>query len=290
MRGKRFFGEAVLHIPLIIFSITIILPLIVMITTSFAGTTSGVFTLFPKKIDLTGYQLIFSNPSTILNGYLTSIIVTVVGTLLSMVATTGVAYALSRYDFRYRNAISFYVYFTMLFSGGLVPTYILMTQYLHLTDSIWALILPYLVNAFYVLILRTFMQKIPMELIESCYIEGAGEYRIFVQFILPLSKPGLATVGLLTVFVYWNDWWLSMLYIEMSRWMPLQGVLTRIMNNFTFVTGSLTTLPMGVTLQNLPSESMRMGMALLAAGPILIVFLFFQKFFIKGITVGALKG
>ncbi len=289
-KKKKFYEPLIIHSPLILFCIAIVLPLIVMVSTSFSGVTGGKFRIIPERIDLTGYKLIFQNPKVIMYGYITSISVTVLGTLMSMVATAGVAYVISRHDFKHRNKISFYIYFTMLFSGGLVPTYILISQYLHLKDTIWVLTLPYMVVPFYVLMLRTFMQSIPMEIIESCYMDGAGEYRIFAQFIIPLSKSGLATIALFTTFLYWNDWWLALLYIENSNLVPLQAVLTRIMNNFTLLTSTMRELPMGLKIQDLPSESMRMGMGLLAAGPILIAFPFFQNYFVRGITIGSLKG
>ena len=248
MRSKQITLNAIMHIPLVIFCFSVILPLIVLISTSFSGLLGGNFRLIPQEINLLGYKMIFQNPQLIMRGYMTSSIVTVVGTLLSVIVTAGVAYAISRYDFKHRNKISFFIYFTMLFSGGLVPTYMLVAQYLQLRDSLWALILPYVVSPFYVLMLRTFMQTIPIEIIESCYLDGAGEYRIFAQIILPLSKPGLATIALFTIFLYWNDWWLSLLYIETSNFIPLQAVLTRIMNNIQFLTGTVHTLPMGMRL------------------------------------------
>ena len=290
MKARKNFYTVLLQMPIVLFCVTIILPFITAISTSFSGASGGKFSFWPATIDLTGYKLIFTNPSVILYGYITSVSVTVIGTTCALIVTTGLSYALSRYDFKYRNKLSFYVYFTMLFSGGLVPQYILITQYLRLKDSIWALILPYLVQPFYVLMLRVFMRSIPFEIIESCYIDGAGEFRIFAYIVLPLARTGIATIAIFITFIYWNDWWLALLYLESSVFVPLQLVLTRIMINFTFLTSSIRNIPVNVRMNNLPVESMRMGMALLAAAPMLIAFPFFQEYFIKGITLGSLKG
>jgi putative aldouronate transport system permease protein len=161
---------------------------------------------------------------------------------------------------------------------------------LHLKNTIWVLILPYLAVPWFILLLRSFMQKIPHSIIESCMMDGASEFRIFTQIILPLAKPGLATVALFSLLQYWNDWWLSLLYIDQENLVPLQYMLYRMMNNIEFLTHSSNALPPGVSVSQLPSESARMAMAILAAGPMLAVFPFFQKHFVRGLTVGAVKG
>jgi len=167
----------------------------------------------------------------------------------------------------------------------------LISRYLGLKSNFFVLVLPYLILPWFVLILRTFMQKIPMEIIESCMIDGASEYRTFFQIILPLSKPGLATVGLFIMLRYWNDWWLAMLFIEKEVLVPLQYMLYRMMNNISFLTSSSNQMPASMKQTVvLPRESARMAMAVLAAGPMLVVFPFFQKYFVKGLTVGAVKG
>ncbi|MGQ9631006.1 MAG: carbohydrate ABC transporter permease [bacterium] len=178
----------------------------------------------------------------------------------------------------------------MLFNGGLVPWYILIVRYLHLKDTLWVLIVPYLVVPWFVLLLRTFFQQIPISLIESAKIDGASEFRIFFSIIVPLSKPALATIGLFICLRYWNDWWLSLLYIEKENLVPLQYMLYRMMANIQFLTSQLTTTAVDIDVGKLPNESARMAMCVLAAGPMLFVFPFFQKYFVKGLTAGALKG
>ncbi|WP_246218325.1 carbohydrate ABC transporter permease [Litoribacterium kuwaitense] len=185
---------------------------------------------------------------------------------------------------------TFYIFFTMLFSGGIVPLYILVTQFLHLGDTIWALILPYLVNPFFVLIMKGFMDQVPFEIVESAKIDGAGEWRIFFKLIIPLTTPALATVGLFTSFLYWNDWWLGLLFIDDQDLVPLQLLLYRIMNTIEFLSNNMHSANVSIDMSQFPSLSARMAMAVLVAGPMLFVFPFFQRFFVKGLTVGSIKG
>jgi putative aldouronate transport system permease protein len=282
------------HTILMLFAALCIIPLWGIITVSFSSESDIVrhgYEFFPRTFDLLGYKYVLTNPTMILNSYSVSAGLTLVGTALSLILTAGLSYALSRPDYKFRNAVSFYIFFTMLFSGGLVPWYMLISRYMNLKSTFWVLVLPYLILPWFVLILRTFMQKIPAEILESCMIDGAGEYRIFVQIILPLSKPGLATVGLFILLRYWNDWWLAMLFIEKESLIPLQYMLYRMMNNIAFLTSSSNQMPPGLKgTISLPKESARMAMAVLAAGPMLLVFPFFQKYFVKGLTVGAVKG
>jgi putative aldouronate transport system permease protein len=247
------------------------------------------YRLFPIHIDLSGYRYVLSDPTSIINAYKISVFVTIIGTLMSLMVIAGISYVISRPDFKYKNVLSFYIFFTMLFNGGLVPWYMLISNYLHLKDNIFVLILPYLANAWFILLLRTFFQKMPFEIIESCSIDGANEFTIFFKIVLPLSKPGLAAIGLFLMLMYWNDWWLSMLFIENQVLVPLQLMLYSIMQNIQYLTsGNAQSAILGY--QHIPTESARMVMAILAAGPMLFVFPFFQRYFVKGLTVGAVKG
>ena len=277
-----------------IFAILCIVPLWGIVTVSFSSEADIMqrgYQLIPRTFDLMGYRYVLTNPTMILNSYTVSVGLTLVGTAMSLVLTAGLAYPLSRQDYKLRGPVSFYIFFTMLFSGGLVPWYMLISRYMNLKSTFWVLVLPYLILPWFVLILRTFMQKIPTEIIESCMIDGAGEYLIFFRIIIPLSKPGLATVGLFIMLRYWNDWWLAMLFIEKESLVPLQYMLYRMMNNIAFLTSSSNQMPPGLKAGIvLPKESARMAMAVLAAGPMLMVFPFFQKYFVKGLTVGAVKG
>ena len=177
----------------------------------------------------------------------------------------------------------------MLFNGGMIPTYLVMTELLHLRDSIWALILPYLANVWHIFLLRTFFSTIPFSLVEAAKIDGASEFRIFWSIIMPLAKTGLVTVLLFYVLIYWNDWYLSMLYIVSEDKLSLQYLLSRMMNNLDFISKNMGVMPAGVSAKDLPKEATRMAMCIVAAGPMLFAFPFFQRYFVKGITIGSVK-
>ena len=282
-----------IHLVLILFGIACVIPLVSIISVSLSDETTILkngYSLLPQDLNFRAYAYIFYRPAQILNAFKISLIVSILGTVISLLISAGIAYVLSREDYKYKNKLSFYVFFTMLFNGGLVPTYMLISNYLHLKDTIWVLILPYLAIPWFILILRTFMQKIPYDMIESCMIDGSSEFRIFFQMILPLAKPGLATVGLFILLQYWNDWWLSLLYIDSEKFVPLQYMLYRMINNIEFLTRSTNMMPPGMNNAVVPAETARMAMAIVAAGPMLAVFPFFQKYFVKGLTVGAVKG
>lgn len=247
------------------------------------------YSLLPEKTSFMAYTYILKAPQMILNAYKVSVIVTVVGTVVGIVLMSMISYALSRADFKYRNKVAFYIYFTMLFNGGLVPFYILCSKYLGLKNTYMAMIFPYLVVPWFVMLLRTFFSQISISIFESAKIDGAREIRIFFQILLPLSKPAIATVGLFLMFQYWNDWWLSLLFIDKSNLVPIQLMLNRIMENIMALTNGLSA-SFNIDTSNLPNESARMAMCILAVAPILVAFPFFQKYFVKGLTVGAVKG
>ena len=268
-----------------------IIPFIVLISGSFTSEnyirTQG-YSLFINEFSTKAYELIFRNPITVFRAYGVSILITGVGTVLGTLLITMTAYVICRKDFKYRNHFSFFFYFTTLFNGGMVSTYIFYIQYLRLKDSLWALILPGLFNVFYLLIMRSFVNTIPPSLIEASKIDGAGEYRIFFQVVFPLLKPGLATVGLFMALGYWNDWYNAMLYINSNVKFPLQYMLYNLLQQ----TQALARIASqsGISVADLPSNSLKMAMAIVATGPILLVYPFVQKYFVKGITVGSVKG
>ena len=268
-----------------------IIPFIVLISGSFTSEnfirTQG-YSLFINEFSTKAYELIFRNPITVFRAYGVSILITGVGTILGTLLITMTAYVICRKDFKYRNHFSFFFYFTTLFNGGMVSTYIFYIQYLRLKDSLWALILPGLFNVFYLLIMRSFVNTIPPSLIEASKIDGAGEYRIFFQVVFPLLKPGLATVGLFMALGYWNDWYNAMLYINSNVKLPLQYMLYNLLQQ----TQALARIASqsGISVADLPSNSLKMAMAIVATGPILLVYPFVQKYFVKGITVGSVKG
>lgn len=282
-----------IHSWFILFSIICIIPILYIVSISFS-TESDInkygYQLIPKHFTLYAYNFLLHSPKQLLTGYSVSITVTVLGTLLSLLVTAMLAYTLSRKDFFGANVLSFIVFFTLLFNGGLVPWYILIKKYLQIDNSLLVLILPYVIMPWHVLLMKGFLSEIPMALIESAKIDGAKEWRIFYQIVLPLAKPALATVGLFIAFIYWNDWWLAMLYIDNEKLVPLQYMLYRIMNNIQYLSSSIKPGTVNIDVSQFPNESARMAIAVLVAGPILLVFPFFQRYFVKGLTVGAVKG
>lgn len=286
-----------IHLVFIIMCILIIVPFVVTIAISLSNEkdiyTYG-YRLIPKKIDLSSYKLLFSAPELILNSYLVTILVVVIGTPLGLLITAMIGYVISRNDYRYKKILTFYVVFTMLFSGGMVSYYMTMTRVLHVQNTLWALILPGLVSAYYVIIMRGFMSDIPREIIESAKIDGASEVKIFARLILPLSKPALATIGLFMSFNYWNEWFNALLFMDGDKIVPLQLLLVRMLNSVDAMTSNPQVLQQmmlfGMDVSTIPTLSLRMATAIVAIGPMLMIFPFFQKYFTKGITLGSVKG
>ncbi|MFC5405873.1 carbohydrate ABC transporter permease [Cohnella soli] len=249
------------------------------------------YSLWPEKWSIEAYRYLFKAADQLMRSYGITIFVTVVGTAISLVFISLFAYAISRKGFKYRNFFSFLAFFTMLFNGGLVPTYIVVTKLLNLQNSIWALILPLSVNAFYIMIMRTFFSTmIPDAIIESGKIDGAGEFGIFLRLVIPLALPGLATIALFSTLGYWNDWFNALLYIEDPSLVPLQSMLMRIENSMQFILQNSNNPSLGAgVLQSMPQDTSRMAMVVLATGPIVLAYPFFQRYFIQGLTVGAVK-
>lgn len=268
-----------------------LIPFGVLISSSFTSESYIRFhgySIWPKEFTTEAYALIFKSPMTVIRAYGVSILITAVGTGLGLLVITMTAYVLSRKDFKYRNVFSFFFYFTTLFNGGMVCTYIFYIQYLHLKDNLWALILPGIFNVFYMLIMRSFVTAIPVALIESAKMDGAGEYRTFFQIVLPLLKSGMATIGLFLALAYWNDWYNAMLYINSYEKYPLQYMLYNLMQQ----TQALARIASqaGIVVADTPSNSLKMAMAVVATGPIILVYPFVQKYFVKGVTIGSVKG
>ena len=283
----------VLHVFFILLSLLFILPILSVVFIAFSSEATIVKEGYPfylKEFDLTAFKFILENPSTILNSYKVTIFVSLVGTFIYLLIASMSAYTLSRPQFRYKRGLTFFFFFTMLFNGGLVPLYILVSNTLQLKDSYFALILPPLVNVWYLVLLKTFMKDIPNEILESARIDGAGNWTVYSKFVLPLSKPALATVGLLTLLDYWNSWQPAMLYIDDKSKYPLQYLLQVMLRNMMEIVKDMQNNIPGAGIADLPSESMRMAMCILAVGPMLFIFPFFQKYFTKGLTVGAVKG
>ncbi len=286
--------EIGINLLFILVALSMVVPFLLVIAISLTSEeailTKG-YHLIPPTFSVDAYHYIFRSPMILIQAYWVTILTTVIGTFASLALTSMTAYVVSRKDYRYVKPTTFYIFFTMLFSGGLVPSYILMTQYLHLKDTIWALILPGMLSPFYILIMKGFIGEIPKELIESSKVDGASEWRIYFQMILPLSKPALATLGLFISFNYWNSWFPALLYINSEKLVPIQLLLTRMMNTINFLTTSSQFMSgLSIDTSKFPNLSARMAMTVLAAGPMMFVFPFFQKYFVKGLTVGSLKG
>ena len=279
------------YVVVTIVALTCLLPFIMLISGSFSSEQAIRFQgygLLPREFSTAAYELIFKTPMTVIRAYGVSIFITVVGTEFGLLFTTMTAYVIARQDFKYRNQLSFFFYFTTLFNGGMVCTYIFYIQYLHLKDNLLALILPSMFNVFYLLIMRTFVAAIPTALIESAKIDGAGEYKIFFRIILPLLKSGLATIGLFLALGYWNDWYNAMLYMNDEKRYPLQYMLYSLMQK----TQAMAAIASQANIQmiDMPSNSLKLAMAVVATGPIVLVYPFVQKYFVKGVTVGSVKG
>lgn len=280
------------YIVVITFALFCVVPFILVISGSFSSNSTIMingYSLLPQDFSLEAYKMIFEIPKEIFNAYKVTIIITVIGTFLQLIICSMAGYVLSRRDFYFRNKFSFYFFFTTIFNAGLVPWYVLCVQYFHFKEHPYlALIIPGLFNYFYVIIFRSFMAEIPVSLAESAKIDGANDFSIFLRIILPLCKPVLATVGLFSALYYWNDWYNAMLFCTERVNYPLQYYLYTIINAANAL--SNISASAGITVQALPSETYKLAMTVVAAGPIVLVYPFVQRYFIKGMTVGAVKG
>ncbi len=273
------------------FALICLFPFALMISSSFMNekeiVTEG-YKLFPKKYTASAYRFLLGNPRKIIDAYQVTIFITVVGTLLGLFFMSMAGYVLNRKDFKYRDFFSFFIYFTTLFSGGLIPSYILMVKYLHLKNSVFAMILPGVISAWSIFLMRNFMKSVPDSLYESATIDGAGAFRIYYQIFLPLSIPALATVGLFSALGFWNEWYNAMLYIESPSKFPLQYFLQKMVNQANVQ--NLIAQGVVIDVSELPTQSIKMATAVVATGPIILLYPFIQRYFIGGLTIGAVKG
>lgn len=285
---RRF--HLIVHLIFILLCVVVTVPFIVILMASFTNEVAlyrDGYGLWTKHFSLDAYRVAFANSGQLVQSYTVTVLTTVAGTFLGLWLMTTLGYVLSRGDYKYRNLLSFCVFFTVLFRGGLVPTYILVTKWLGMQNTIFALFVPALVNPFYVLIVKGFLKSIPSALYECAKLDGAGELRIFMRIVIPLSTPAIATVGLLMSLQFWNDWFSSLLYTDDSQLQTLQALLYRMLSNMQFLS---VIQPAGLDSSMLPQASFRMAMCVLAVGPLLLVFPFFQRFFARGLTVGSIKG
>lgn len=274
-----------------LYCICCIIPFIIIVSSSF--TSEAVIRaegaqLIPKDFTLEAYNMV-AKGGGIWKSYVLTILLTVVGTFLGLAIISMTGYALQRKDFPFRNAISFYIYFTSLFSAGLAPYYLLMTQTYHLQDSYLAVLLPLMMSPWLIILMKNFVKAIPHEITESGKIDGAGDMKIFTSLILPMIKPALATIGLFLALGYWNEWYQSSLFLSAKVDVkPLQYTLYEIVNKIDALRNSVA--GQYVTLTDIPQQSVKMANAVLATGPIILLYPFVQRYFISGITVGAVKG
>ena len=295
MTGRKNIFQVVISGVFIFLSLICIIPVALVVITSLteqSAITNNGYSFFPQQWSLEAYKYIWiSAKHTIFRSYAITIFTTVLGTVMGVIVVTLYAYPLSRNDFKYRNVFAFFSFFTMLFSGGMVSWYMICTNVLHLSNTIWALILPGVMNSWYVVILRTFFAtSIPASVIESAKIDGANEYTILFRLVLPLSLPGLATIALFFTLRFWNDWYNSLMFITDEKLRNLQFLLQSMLSKIQMLNEASGNMYITESLADVPTDNVRMALCMVAAGPILIVYPFFQKYFIQGLTVGAVKG
>lgn len=292
MGRSTVFVRIVSYLVVTLFALVCLLPFILMISASFS-TESVInkegFGLLPKGFTIAAYSWVFRYPKMIIGSYAVTILMTVGGTVVGLFIIAMTGYALQRKDFAFRNGISFFIYFTTLFSAGMAPTFIWVSRYLNLKGNYMAVFLQLLMTPWLIILMKNFAKSVPHEITESGKIDGAGDFKIFISLVLPMLKPALATVGLFLALGYWNEWYNSMLYLGSAvTYKPLQYYLYNIINQASALKSSVAGA--NVSVSSLPSNTLKMATAVVATGPIIFVYPFVQKYFISGITVGAVKG
>lgn len=283
------------NIIFIIFTLLCVIPLIFVAVISITGESSiqefG-YKFIPKEISFSAYQYLWESKGQIFTSFFVSIVVTIGGTILGLFLNATMGYVLSRKDYPLKKFFTYVVFIPMLFSGGMISFYLVVSQLLNLKDTYFAMILPMAVSSFYIIILRTFFRtSVPDSIIESAKIDGASQLKIFFGIVLPISLPAMATIGLFLTFAYWNDWFNALLFIDNQELLPLQALLMRIEKNIEFLRSSLSSVGgSGVDIiANLPTESSKMAIVMIVVLPIAFTYPFFQKYFISGLTIGAVK-
>ncbi|EPA8132514.1 carbohydrate ABC transporter permease [Enterococcus faecalis] len=277
-----------------ILAISCIFPLFFVIIISLTSEQSILmngYSLWPKDWSLQGYHYLATMKGQLLQSLLITFIVTIFGTVVNVFFTSTYAYAISRPNFQYRRFFTIFALLSMLFSPGLVPSYIVVSTMLHLKDTIWALILPLALSPFNIILMRTFFKRTVSEsIIESARIDGASELRIFLQIVLPLALPGIATISIFAALRYWNDWFHALLYVQSDYLMPLQYLLMKIQSNIDYMSQNATIgANLAESMGAMPKEATRMAMVVISTVPIACIYPFFQKYFVKGLTIGGVK-
>jgi len=290
-------SRIIMHIILFAFSVCCIIPFIFVIIISFSSEASikeiG-YSFIPLEWSTSTYSYAFEKLPQIWRSFLNSIYITAVGTILSTAMCALYAYALYRPDFKYRKFFTFFSFFTMIFSGGLVPTYMISKQVLHLSENYAALIVPLLVSPFNIIVMRTFFKtSVPLELIEAATIDGSGEYSTLCRVVLPIAKPGIATIALLNALAYWNDWFQALLYIRQNKALqPLQALLMELQNNVDYLNRMAGQMGTAAIMESMraPTHTLRMALVVLIVVPIACAYPFFQRYIVAGLTIGSVKG
>ncbi|WP_442952622.1 carbohydrate ABC transporter permease [Paenibacillus sp. Root444D2] len=273
-------------------TILCLLPFWLIISGSFTSENEIIgegFKLWPNDLSIDAYKAVFNNPEQIFRAYWVTICLTVIGTCAGLFLTSMAGYVLARKDFKYRNTVAFFMYFTTLFSGGLIPWYILIVKYLDWKDSYLAMLIPALISAWNIILMKNFMKSIPDSIVESARIDGANDFTIYSRLILPLSTPGLATIGLFLALGYWNDWFTANIFITTESKFPLQFFLYKILANAAVLRTDIAANLAAVNFKA-PAETLKMAVAVVVTGPIVLLYPFVQKYFVKGLTIGAVKG
>lgn len=293
MESKTFRFAATLILAVLV--VLTLLPILLIVIASFTEESALIrngYSYLPANWSLDAYYYMVKQGVVIVRAYGISFLVTIAGTIASVVLTTMLAYPASRKSFKYRNALMFFVFFTMLFNGGIVPSYIMWTRFFHIKDTIWALLIPnYLVTAFNVILVKNyFANSVPDSLIEAAQIDGASEFRIFYRIMLPLAVPTVATISLFTGLCYWNDWTNGLYYVNNEKLYSIQLLLMKIMNNIQALRANSNASLLGTGTVDLPGTAIRMAMAVIGILPILLIYPFVQKYLVRGVVVGAVKG
>ncbi|WP_419872493.1 carbohydrate ABC transporter permease [Candidatus Pristimantibacillus sp. PTI5] len=286
-------NQTVVHAIFIILVVLCLFPFVLLIMSSFteeSAIVSNGYSFWPSEFSLDAYSYLWIQKAAMFNSYGITILITIIGTFVGLLISALLAYPLSRRDLPMRSILSFLVFFTLLFNGGLVPTYLIYTEVFHMKNTLMALIIPgLLTNGFFILLIRTFFaNSIPVQIIESAYIDGATEFKIFYRMVLPLSLPILATIGLMLTINYWNDWFNGLIYITEPELFSIQNLLNRMLVNIQFL--QQNNLGGQQMAANPPMNSVRMAMAVIGILPLILIYPFFQKYFVKGLTIGAVKG
>jgi putative aldouronate transport system permease protein len=282
------------HVVLIILAVLVIFPILLLFMASVSAESDIIkygYSLVPKHIDLTSYKFIFSEGS-VYHAYLITIIVTLFGTVAGVIVTTMISYTLTVPGLPGKQLLSFYVLFTMLFSGGLVPSYMSWCNLFHIKNTLWALVFPFIfVSAFHIMITRTYFQNnIPQEILESARMDGLSEFGIFFRMVLPLSKPIIATIGFMKALMYWNDWKNSLYFVTDKQFVSIQALLNNMLTNVQYLSQSMDASLGATDMVNIPTLGIRMAIAVVGMLPMVALYPFFQKYYMEGLTVGAVKG